>query len=105
LDRTLIALADPTRRRLLDRVSRGPTRASDLGRGLPMSRPAVSKHLRILRQAGLITAVPQGREIMYRVPARVDCLREVRDYVEQVGRTWDRALAAFKACAEQEEGA
>ena len=105
LDRTLIALADPTRRRLLDRVSRGPTRASDLGRGLPMSRPAVSKHLRILRQAGLITAVPQGREVLYRVPARSDCLEEVRAYLERVSETWDRALDAFKAFAEQQERA
>jgi DNA-binding transcriptional ArsR family regulator len=68
-----------------------------------MSRPAVSKHLRILRQAGLITAVPQGREMLYRVPPRSDCLRELRDYLERVSNTWDRALDAFKAFAERED--
>jgi DNA-binding transcriptional ArsR family regulator len=103
LDRTLTALADPTRRRLLDRVSRKPLRASDLGHGLPMSRPAVSKHLRILREAGLVEATPQGREMLYRVAARPTSLVEVRQYVERVSRAWDRALDAFKAFAERED--
>ena|SRR5437870_5214202 len=103
MDRTLAALADPTRRRLLDRVNRRSVRASDLGRGLPMSRPAVSKHLRILREAGLVEAVPEGREVRYRLASRPTALAEVRDYVDRVSRMWDRALAAFKAFAEREE--
>ena len=103
LDRTLTALADPTRRRLLDRVTRRPTRASDLSRGLPMSRPAVSKHLRILREAGLVRAVSQGREMLYRVPPRPVCLDEVRAYLDRMSQAWDRALEAFKAFAEQED--
>ncbi len=102
LDRTLTALADGTRRRLLDRVTRRPTRASDLGRGLPMSRPAVSKHLRILREAGLVEVVPQGREMLYRVPPDPICLAELRGYLDRVSHAWDRALAAFKTFAEQE---
>ena len=105
LDRTLIALADPTRRRLLDHVSRKPQRPSDLGRGLPMTRPAVSKHLRVLREAGLVEAVPQGREILYRVANRPTSLVEVRRYVDRLSRSWDRALERFKAFAEQEDGA
>jgi len=104
LDRTLTALADATRRRLLDRVTRQPLRASDLGRGLPMSRPAVSKHLRILREARLVEAVPQGREMVYRLAPRPTALAQVRRYVESVSRGWDRALEAFKAFAEREEG-
>src|SRR4029453_1347791 len=92
LDRTLAALADPTRRRLLDRMTRRPLRAGALGRGLPMSRPAVSKHLRILREARLIDAIPQGREMVYRLTPRPDPLAEVRQYVESVSRAWDRAL-------------
>lgn len=103
LDRTLIALADPTRRRLLDHVSRRPQRPSDLGRGLPISRPAVSRHLRVLRQAGLVEAIPQGREMLYRLSPRPVSLVEVRQYVERVSRSWDRALERFKAFAEQEE--
>ena len=105
LDRTLTALADPTRRRLLDRLSRRAVRASDLGRGLPMSRPAVSKHLRILREARLIDAVPQGREVLYRLASRPTSLVEVRRYVERVGRAWDRVLEAFAAFAEEENDA
>jgi DNA-binding transcriptional ArsR family regulator len=103
LDRTLTALADPTRRRLLDRVSRRGQRASDLGRGLPMSRPAVSKHLRILREARLVEAIPRGREMLYRLAPRPSSLMEMRDYVERLSRAWDRALGAFKVFAEQEE--
>ncbi len=102
LDRTLTALADPTRRRLLDRVGRKAVRAGDVAVGLPMSRPAVSKHLRILREAGLVEGVPQGREILYRLASRDAALAEVRGYVERLSGTWDRALAAFKAFAEQE---
>ena len=105
LDRTLAALADPTRRRLLDRVGRKAVRASDVGAGLPMTRPAVSKHLRILREAGLIEPVPQGREVLYRLARHDAALAEVRRYVVRLSGTWDRALAAFKAFAEQEEDA
>jgi DNA-binding transcriptional ArsR family regulator len=102
LDRTLTALADPTRRRLIERVGRRAQRPNELCRGLPMSRPAVSKHLRILREAGLLEAVPQGREMLYRLARRPGGLSEARAYIERVSRTWDRALEAFKAFAEQE---
>src|SRR5262249_40840041 len=103
LDRTLSALADPTRRRLLDHVSRRPQRPSDLGQGLPMTRPAVSKHLRVLREAGLVEAVPQGREMLYCLAKRPTSLVEVRKYVDRLSRGWDRALERFKAFAEQQE--
>jgi len=59
------ALADPTRRWLLGRLAAGPTRVVDLAADLPISRPAVSKHLRLLGSAGLVTAEPSGREIRY----------------------------------------
>src|SRR5262245_2535676 len=102
LDRTLTALADPTRRRLIERVGRRAQRPNELCRGLPMSRPAVSKHLRILREAGLLEAVPQGREMLYRLARRPGGLVEARAYIERVSRTWDQALEAFKAFAERE---
>ena len=103
LDQTLAALADPTRRRLIERVGRRAQRPNDLCRGLPMSRPAVSKHLRILREAGLLEAVPRGREMMYRLARRPGGLAEARLYFERVSRAWGRALDAFKAFAEQED--
>ena len=68
-----------------------------------MSRPAVSKHLRILREAQLVEAIPRGREMLYRLAPRPSSLLEVRDYVERMSRAWDRALEAFKAFAEQED--
>ena len=101
LDRTLVALADPTRRKLIERIGRKTQRASNLCRGLPMSRPAVSRHLRVLREAGLVAAVPEGREMRYRL-AHPKRLAEVRQYIERVSQFWDQALDAFKAFAEQE---
>ncbi|HSP95984.1 MAG TPA: metalloregulator ArsR/SmtB family transcription factor [Candidatus Dormibacteraeota bacterium] len=101
LDRTLVALADPTRRRLIERLGGKSQRASDLGRGLPMSRPAVSRHLRVLREAGLVASEPDGREMRYRL-AHPRRLEEVRQYVDRVSQFWDQALEAFKAFAEQE---
>jgi len=68
-----------------------------------MSRPAVSKHLRLLREAGLVEAVPRGREVLYRLASRPTSLLEVRAYVGRVSRAWDRALERFKALAEQED--
>jgi DNA-binding transcriptional ArsR family regulator len=103
LDRTFAALADPTRRMLIERIGQKPRRAGDLSRGLTISRPAVSKHLRVLRQAGLVSAAPQGRELVYRLAAAASGIDEVRSYVERVSRFWDHALQAFKTFAEQEE--
>jgi DNA-binding transcriptional ArsR family regulator len=103
LDRTLQALADPTRRALIERVGRGPMRATDLSRGLPMSRPAVAKHLRVLRGAGLVKAVPQGREVLYQRSEDSRALEEARAYLERVSAGWDRALDAFKRFAESQE--
>ena len=100
LDRTLIALGDPTRRKLIDRIGRRTQRASDLCRGLPMSRPAVSRHLRVLRESGLVEATPEGREMKYRL-AHPQRLVEVRQYVERISQFWDVALDAFKRYAEE----
>jgi len=103
LDRTLAALADPTRRQLVERIGRQPRRASDLCHRLPMSRPAVSKHLRVLREAGLVEAVPRGREQLYRLVRHPRGLSEARAYLDRVSQFWDRALDAFKAFAESED--
>src|SRR5262245_22044563 len=102
LDRTLLALSQPTRRRLIERLARGGHRAGDTCRGLRMSRPAVSRHLRVLKRAGLIEVVVQGRERIYRLAPQPDGLREAQLYLERVSTFWDRALDAFKSFAEEE---
>lgn len=100
LDRTLLALADPTRRKLIERLGRRPTRVTDLSLGLPMSRPAVAKHLRVLKKAGLLTSVPRGREVFYLRAESPRAIEEARAYFERISGDWDRALEAFKLFAE-----
>ncbi len=89
------ALADPTRRNVLYRlVSDGPTTATSLASGLPMSRQAVSKHLGILHDAGLVEREVVGREAHFRAaPAALD---EVRDWIDRVGGQWDRRLERLR---------
>ena len=103
LDRTFAALADPTRRMLIERIGRKPHRAGDLCRGLSISRPAVSKHLRVLRDAGLVASDARGREMVYRLSPTSPGMVAARVYLERVSELWDHALQAFKAFAEQEE--
>jgi DNA-binding transcriptional ArsR family regulator len=76
------ALADPTRRELLARLASGPSRVVDLAGPHPVSRPAISRHLRVLREAGLVTATDRGRERHYRLDPRP--LREVARLVDQL---------------------
>ena len=88
---------------LIERIGRKPNRAGDLCRGLSISRPAVSKHLRVLRDAGLVASEARGREMVYRLSPASPGMVAARAYVDRVSRLWDDALAAFKAFAEQEE--
>lgn len=87
----LDALGDPTRRAIVERLLRGPLPVGRLADGLPVSRPAVSQHLRVLREAQLVTVHAAGTRRIYALdPAGFATLR---DYLE---RFWDVALAAFK---------
>ena len=95
----LAALADPTRRTVLETLRQGSRSVGDLAGGLPVSRPAVSQHLRVLKNAGLVRERRVGTRNFYSVDG--DGLAEVRDYFEAF---WDEALAAFKDAAEREEG-
>ena len=93
------AIADPSRRRVLDLlVSSGEVSASWLARHVPFSRQAVSKHLVVLEQAGLVSRRKQGREVLYRVQAgRLDqAARAMADLAAQ----WDRRLGTIKRLAE-----
>ena len=92
------ALGDPTRRRIFDRLAQGPKPVGELALGLPVSRPAVSQHLRVLKDAGLVSERAEGTRRVYRVdPSGVIALRA---YFEAF---WDRALVNFQGEAEQAE--
>jgi len=87
---TLAALADPTRRAILSRLATGEATVKELAEPFAMSLPAVSRHLKVLREAGLIT---RGREAQWR-PCRIDAgpLREVAEWAERYRRLWERRL-------------
>jgi DNA-binding transcriptional ArsR family regulator len=88
----LTALADPTRRRLYERLRRRPHTVGELARLARVTQPAVSQHLRVLRQARLVTDRREGTRRHYR--ATTDGLAELRRYVESL---WDDVLAAYAA--------
>ena len=95
-DRALAALADPTRRRVFERLKSGPKPVGTIARGLPVSRPAVSQHLKVLKEAGLVREEAQGTRRIYEIdPKGLGALRAWLD------RFWDDALEAFKAEAEK----
>src|SRR5690242_7855083 len=84
------AISEPTRRRLLDELRRGPSSAGALAARFPSSRPGIARHLRVLRAAGLVSARPEGRRRVYRLaPAP---LRAVRDWVAAYERFWRARL-------------
>jgi DNA-binding transcriptional ArsR family regulator len=94
----IAALADPTRREVFERLRSGPLAVGEIAAALPVSRPAVSQHLRVLKEAGLVTERKDGTRRLYRVdPTGVAALR---DYFDGF---WTDALAAFKAAAEAEQ--
>lgn len=92
----LAALADPTRRRVFERLKKGPRAVSEVARGLPVSRPAVSQHLKALKEAGLVADRPEGTRRVYFIDPRG--LGELRRWLDQF---WDDALAAFQADVER----
>ena len=94
----LDALGDPTRRAIFERLADGPRAVGELADGLPVSRPAVSQHLKVLKAAGLVSDRKQGTRRLYQLdPAGIDALRA---YFE---RFWTHALAAFKDAVEKED--
>lgn len=95
-DHALDALGDGTRRAIVEQLRGGPRAVGELAAALPVSRPAVSQHLRVLEQAGLVSARSEGtRRIYALVP---DGLGAVRAYFDQF---WNEAFASFKAAAEK----
>jgi DNA-binding transcriptional ArsR family regulator len=94
----LTALADPTRREILERLREGPRAVGEIAGGLPVTRPAVSQHLRVLKDAGLVSDRRQGTRRLYRVDPRG--LAELRSYLEGF---WEAALADLAAAVDNEE--
>ncbi len=95
LDRTLSALADPTRRAIVARLVRGEARVTDVAAPFAMSLPAVSKHLRRLEAAGLLTRRRVGRE--HRLALDPAPLGEVEAWLREIRRFWEERLAALDA--------
>jgi DNA-binding transcriptional ArsR family regulator len=94
----LTALADPTRRQVFERLAARPRSVGELAEELPVSRPAVSQHLKALKEAGLVTDTAEGARRVYRIDPQG--LGPLRAWLDQF---WDRALEAFKAEAEREQ--
>src|SRR5438046_8039781 len=92
----LAALADPTRRDIFERLARAPSAVGELASELPVSRPAVSQHLKVLKDTGLVVDRREGTRRIYQVdPDGVAALRA------QLDRFWNKSLAAYKAAVEQ----
>ncbi len=90
------ALGDPTRRAIFERLIEQPSAVSELARELPLSRPAVSQHLKVLKDAGLVVDKRAGKQRIYQVdPDGLAALRAELD------RFWTKALAAYKKVVEQ----
>jgi DNA-binding transcriptional ArsR family regulator len=91
-----LALGDPTRLAILERLADHPLAVVDLAKALPVSRPAVSQHLRVLKDAGLVLGEAAGNRRIYRVdPEGLAALRD------QLDLFWGKAMAAYKATVEQ----
>jgi DNA-binding transcriptional ArsR family regulator len=94
----LVALADPTRRQIFERLAEHPRAVGELADGLPVSRPAVSQHLKVLGDARLVSSRNAGTRRIYEVDPQG--LAGLRDYLDGF---WNRSLAAFKKAAERTE--
>ena len=95
----LAALGDPTRRAVFERLRTGPRSVNAIARGMPVSRPAVSQHLKVLKDAGLVADRPEGTRRVYYIDP--EGLGALRGWLDQF---WDAALAAFQAEVEESAG-
>jgi DNA-binding transcriptional ArsR family regulator len=91
------ALGDPTRRAIFERLANGPKAVGEIANELPVSRPAVSQHLKVLKQAGLVVDRAEGTRRLYQLNPRG--IQDLRAYFDQF---WTQALASFKEAAEKE---
>jgi DNA-binding transcriptional ArsR family regulator len=98
VDAAISALGDPTRKTIFERLTQGPLAVGELASDLPVSRPAVSQHLKVLKDAGLVVDRRQGTRRLYQ--ADPQALADLRAYFDAF---WDQSLAAFRTAAERED--
>src|ERR1700756_3899879 len=96
-DKALSCLADPTRRKVFERLRSGPRPVGVIAKGLPVSRPAVSQHLKVLKEAGLVRDRPEGTQRVYYIDP--NGLGALRAWLDQF---WDQALASFQQEVERD---
>ena len=101
LDRTFAALADPTRRAILSRLALGEANVSELAEPFSISLPAISKHLRVLEEAGLLVRRKEGRT--HHCHLRAEPLSDAVEWIEEARRFWDDRLDALAQFLEQSE--
>ncbi len=99
VDQVFVALADPTRRQVLEVLGRAPATASALARELPVTRQGILKHLGVLRDSGLVSGERSGREVRFHV--RPEPLFAAASWMTSLAETWDERLAALKRQAER----
>jgi DNA-binding transcriptional ArsR family regulator len=97
-EKTFAALADPSRRRIFERLRAGPLPVGAIAKNMPVSRPAVSQHLKVLKEAGLVLDKAQGTRRVYSIDPQG--LAALRSWLDQF---WDDALAAFQAEVERKQ--
>lgn len=103
LDRSFLALSHPVRRAMVERLVAGPASVSEASRGLGVSKPAVTKHLKVLEGAGVVTRTVEGRTHVLRLEPYA--LREVSDWLELHRSLWERKFAVVEQhLAETDEG-
>ena len=106
IDRTLTALADPHRRRTVELLRQGPRPAGELARAIGLTPPAMSRHLRTLRQSGLVEEDHDGFDARLRIyRLRPGPMADLKEWLEETERMWSEQLLAFKEHLEQDEPA
>ena len=104
LDRTLSALADPHRREVIELLSHGPRRAGELAEAVGLSAPAMSRHLRVLRESRIVEETPAAFDTRVRIyRLRPQPMAHLKAWLEQTERLWSDQLLAFKAHIEAGE--
>jgi DNA-binding transcriptional ArsR family regulator len=98
-DAVFMALSDPTRRRVFERLQSGGLSVGEIARGLPVSRPAVSQHLRVLKTAGLVSDQAEGTRRVYHIDPKG--LAAIRAWLDQF---WDVAMQAYAQAVARSEG-
>jgi DNA-binding transcriptional ArsR family regulator len=102
LDHAFAALSHPVRRRIVERLARGPATVGEAAAGSGVSKPAISKHLRVLEEADVIVRVIDGRQ--HRLSLTADSLGDASDWIERQRRLWERKFDVVEQYLEERKG-